>query len=412
LGEGAKGRRPLPPPPAPLPQSLKCLYVAGGGGAFGSASSHPRKRVGRGAWGEGRDLRSLALPSKYIFLLSLLLTLVLVMGGCGKKVTPLSPEETAPGPVREFRLAQEGDSLVLSWLLPRENLLGQPLTQVQGCRLYRAEIKGVQPVSGCLPEFVLWADIDLAYPRAGQVRGEAMVYQDRDLAPDRRYYYRVGAYDQEGYPGTWSKDLSHAWGVLPQAPRELRVEAEDRLVQLSWRSVTKLADGSPLRDLAGYFVYRRSGEGDWLRITPNPIAGTAYQDVAVLNDVEYNYKLRSVRRLGPDLLVSLDSASLTALPEKLTPPPPLLNLVGAPTSKGIELHWDASPAPDLAGYRVYRRRSGESQFTRLTRELLSKPYFLDSQVAHGNTYYYYVTAVDNSRRANESLPSEEAEVTY
>jgi fibronectin type 3 domain-containing protein len=43
---------------------------------------------------------------------------------------------------------------------------------------------------------------------------------------------------------------------------------------------------------------------------------------------------------------------------------------------------------------------------------LTKPYFVDSRVKPGQTYYYYVTAVDNSPRANESLPSEEAAITY
>jgi fibronectin type 3 domain-containing protein len=37
---------------------------------------------------------------------------------------------------------------------------------------------------------------------------------------------------------------------------------------------------------------------------------------------------------------------------------------------------------------------------------------VDFQVNQGQTYYYYVTAVDNSPRANESLPSEEAVVGY
>jgi fibronectin type 3 domain-containing protein len=119
-----------------------------------------------------------------------------------------------------------------------------------------------------------------------------------------------------------------------------------------------------------------------------------------------------VRQVGPDLLESLDSVVLTATPEKLTPPPPLLNLVAAATPKGMELQWDASPAPDLAGYRVYRRQSGESRFTLLNRELLKKPYYLDAQASRGKTYYYYVTAVDNTRRANESSPSETAEVHY
>jgi fibronectin type 3 domain-containing protein len=82
------------------------------------------------------------------------------------------------------------------------------------------------------------------------------------------------------------------------------------------------------------------------------------------------------------------------------------------TSQGVELRWELSPAPDVAGYRVYRRSSGEEKFTRLTPELLKKPYFVDAQVRRGQTYHYSVTAVDDSPRANESLPSETMSITY
>ena len=68
---------------------------------------------------------------------------------------------------------------------------------------------------------------------------------------------------------------------------------------------------------------------------------------------------------------------------KLTPPPPLLGLLAVATDQGVELHWDASPAPDLAGYRVYRRGPGEAGPALLTPKLLTKPYFVDSQVTTG-----------------------------
>ncbi len=406
-GEGARSRRPLPPPPHSLPQSLK-LLGSGKPWPLASASLAPIRGLGGGCGGRAGTTDPWPSPPTLLFIFLLLF----LLGACGKKGTPLSPGEVLPGPVRDFRLSQEGDSLVLSWLLPRENLLGQPLIQVQGCRLYRAAVPGVQPVKGCPPHFFLLADIDLAYPKVGQVRGEAVVYQDRDLVPDHRYYYKVAAYDQSGYPGTWSRELSHAWGVLPLPPRELKVEAGDRLVQLTWSPVTRREDGRRAPDLAGYFVYRRTAGEEWLRLTPDPLTVPLYQDLAAQNEVDYTYKVRAVRRLGPDWLTSRDSASLTARPVKLTPPPPILNLMAVASARGVELHWDMSPAPDLAGYRVYRRASPERRFTRLTRELLTRPHFLDSQVRRGQTYYYYVTAVDDSPRANESLPSEEAAASY
>jgi fibronectin type 3 domain-containing protein len=314
--------------------------------------------------------------------------------------------------VRDFRLSQEGNALVLSWLLPRVNLQGQPLTQVAGCRVYRTDAKGVAPEAPCPLDFVMYADIDLAYPKQGEVRGEALLFQDPELVPGRRYYYRVAAYGPDGYLGSWSKTLSHAWGVLPQAPRELKATPGDKVVQLAWTAVAKLQDGSPARDLAGYLLYRRSGGSDWLRLNPEPLTATAHQDLAVLNDVEYTYRVLAARRLGGDLLASAPSPTAAAQPEKRTPPPPLLNLLAVATSQGVELRWEPSPAPDLAGYRVYRRATGELKFVPVTPNLLTRPYWVDTAVRGGLTYHYYVTAVDDSPRANESLPSEEAAVSY
>ena len=298
-------------------------------------------------------------------LLPWFLALTIMCGGCGKKLAPFRPDELVPGPVREFRLSQEGDSLVLSWLLPRVNLLGQPLTQVQGCRVYRCEVSGVSPGSTCPLNFVRYADIDLAYPQQGEVRGEAFVFQDRNLVPDHRYFYRVAAYDQDGYLGGWSPTLSHVWGWLPRPPLDLQATPGDRLAALRWSPVSRLTNGSPARDLKGYLIYRREGSGAWSQISPEPISQTAFQDVAVKNEVEYTYKVLAVRRLGGDLLASADSLLVSARPEKLTPPPPLLGLLAVPTSQGVELRWEPSAAPDVAGYRVYRRSPGEARAVKL-----------------------------------------------
>jgi uncharacterized protein len=344
--------------------------------------------------------------------LCLILGLILLTASCGKKMMPLPPDKVVPAPVRQFQLSQEGNSLVLSWLLPRVNLLGQPLTQVAGCRVYRCEVSGVAAAGQCSMNFVRYADIDLAYPQQGEVHGEAMLFRDRDLVPDHRYYYRVAAYDQDGYPGGSSPTLSHVWGVLLRTPQDLKAAASDKMVQLSWPPVTRLQDGSPARDLVGYLIYRREGRGAWIKLKPEPSAQSSYQDVAVLNEVTYTYKVQAVRRLGGELLASEDSPVRTATPVKLTPPPPLLGLFAVATSRGVELRWEASPVPDLAGYRVYRRAAGEAKPSLLIPKLLTKPFFVDSQVKRGQTYYYYVTAVDNSPRHNESLPSEEAAVTY
>lgn len=344
--------------------------------------------------------------------LSLFLVLLSLAGACGKKEVPFPPDLTLPGPVRDLKVVQSGDTLVVSWAFPRENLLGQPLVQLMGFRLYRAVASGTAPAAGCAPDFVLVADIDLAYPKLAEVQGETVTLRDEDLRPGRCYSYRVAAYGPRGRPGAFSEVVSHAWGVLPRTPGLLTAQAGDREVQLSWSEVTTLEDGSPLKDLAGYLVYRRTPQDDWQRLTPDPLSVSRFHDVAVANEVEYTYKVRAVRQLGSYLLVSRDSPETRALPRDLTPPPPPLNLVAVPTARGVELRWEPSPAPDVAGYRVYRRRAGEAQPQLLTPKLLKQTYFVDTQAAKGQSYYYTVTAVDDSARANESPSSAEAAVSF
>lgn len=340
----------------------------------------------------------------------LILVLWFLAGACGKKETPFPPDLTLPGPVRDLKVYQLGDALAVSWAFPRENLLGQPLVQLTGFRVYRAVASGATPAAGCAPDFVLVADIDLAYPKVAEVQGETVTFRDQDLRPGRCYSYRVAALGPRGRPGAFSEVVSHAWGVLPRTPGLLTAQAGDREVQLSWPEVSTLEDGRPLKDLAGYLVYRRTPQAEWQRLTTDLLSVPRFHDVAVANEVEYTYKVRAVRQLGPYFLESRDSPEVRALPRDLTPPPPPLNLVAVPTAKGVELRWEPSPAPDVAGYRVYRRRAGEAKPQLLTPKLLKQPYYVDTQTVKGQRYYYTVTAVDDSQRANESPPSEEAEV--
>jgi hypothetical protein len=351
------------------------------------------------------------IKARRLFFLLIALLALGISGACGRKEAPISPDLMLPGPVKNFRLSQEGESLVASWVFPAVNQLGQPLTQLAGFRVYRCAVPGTSPATGCAPDFVLLADIDLEYPKVGKIQGDRVVYQDRNLVPGECYSYRLAAYGPGGDLGSWSQVLSHAWGILPRAPASLTAEAKDREVQLSWPEVKSLRDGTPIRDLAGYVVYRQTGHETWQRLNPTPLPANRYQDVAVKNEVEYTYTVRGVRRLGQYELDSLDSPSRTVMPQDFTPPPPPVNLVAVPTPRGVELRWNPSPATDLAGYRVYRRRTGGPGPVRLTPELLKTPYFVDTQAAPGQTYYYTVTAVDDSRRANESAPSEEASVT-
>ena len=95
-------------------------------------------------------------------------------------------------------------------------------------------MKGLTPEALGSADFVLYADIDLAYPQRGEVRGEAMLFRDRELAPDHRYYYRVAAYDQDGYLGGLVQDPEPGLGLAAPDPGGFqgRPRGQDRVAVL------------------------------------------------------------------------------------------------------------------------------------------------------------------------------------
>ncbi|MGQ9921740.1 MAG: fibronectin type III domain-containing protein [Desulfobacca sp.] len=317
----------------------------------------------------------------------------------------MPPDSLVPGEVRNFSVRQDGSALRLTWLLPRINIDNQPLTDIQGFRILRQQAS-LAATGGCPLDLQPLAVIDLSFPQMGEVSGEVVSYRDENVEPGWRYFYQVVGFARGGQAGVPSAILSHAWDTLPQAPAALQAQAGDRQVQLVWPPVRRLADGRPFPGQPLYTIYRQTPEGGWLPVHQTPLTDTTFLDIGVENDVSYRYLVRALRKIGPDVLESLDSPQQTAKPVDLTPPAPVVNLVAVPTDQGIELRWEPGREPDLAGYLVWRRSLAEPQFQQVTPQLVAKPYFVDTAASKGVTYFYTVIAVDNSRQANRSLPSE------
>jgi hypothetical protein len=72
-------------------------------------------------------------------------------------------------------------------------------------------------------------------------------------------------------------------------------------IDLSWLPLTEA-------DLAGYAVYRREGEGAWLRVSPpQPVIGPAFHDTQVQPGHTYRYAVTAIDQLGHESARSVEA---------------------------------------------------------------------------------------------------------
>jgi hypothetical protein len=228
-------------------------------------------------------------------------------------------------------------------------------------------------------------------------------YEDGGLEGGKAYVYRVG--------GSWTARTQ------PRAPAApvVSVLGADR-VELRWPA-------HPAKDLAGYNVYRGvasvktvmkgapapwkdndpeydeprvvrvSGIGPLVKVNPELVTGTSFEDRADLakkgpESGDYRwavhaYVVRAVNRLGTESGPS---------PWALTIPSEPLRVLCRERGQTAELRWEAAAEKGVQGYHVYRVEGGVFGIRRLTEKPIAATSFAQEGVK-GNTRYW-VTAVD------------------
>jgi len=90
--------------------------------------------------------------------------------------------------------------------------------------------------------------------------------------------------------------------------------------------------------------------------------------------------------------------------------PTALSLAGngvALIAHEVDLFWDPSSSPDVAGYNVYRAIQSGGPYMKLNPVLLGSTTYTDATVMSGTTYFYVVTAEDvdgvESQFSNEAV---------
>jgi len=187
--------------------------------------------------------------------------------------------------------------------------------------------------------------------------------------------------------------------TAPGAPQEVTATAGNGTVHVAWTPPT--SDGGI--PITNYRVYRGTASGAETLLTTVGVV-TTWDDTTAANGTTYYYEVAAVNAVGTGPL----SSEASATPVAATPGAPA-SLTAALKGKTISLSW-AAPASNggaaIAGYRIYRGTAsgGESLLTTVGNVTTYK----DAGVTSGQTYYYYVTAVNS---AGEGARSVEASAT-
>ena len=323
-------------------------------------------------------------------------------GGCGKKGPPLPPTARGPLPPQRVTARQVGDTVEVRLDVPA--VRGDRVSQ----QPVRAELVRVTYPGGNAPA----ADPDAFRRRGVQVaavqrdleRGERLLLVDRGVealatgSDGRVARYAVRLRDRRSRPSALvvAPDLELQPVVPP--PGGLTATPTADGVRLTWNA------GS---DEARRFNLYRSDPGTPAVETPmnaQPLADGEYLDESVEIGKNYRYEVRTVLAPGQPYRESAPGEPVLVLAADRFPPAPPDGLVAVAEGGAVRLFWNPGTDRDLAGYRVYRRRTG-GEWARVGASLIVQATFVDSEVRPGERLAYRVTALDRIDPPNESGPS-------
>ncbi len=339
------------------------------------------------------------LSYKNIFYLLILMTLIVFSGlNCGKKGPPLPPILLIPEKINDLTAHQVGEKVQLLFTLPEKNTNGSSPANINKIIVYKKieneekvflEIKEESFNNYMEKKMFLLFDSDIS---------------DEILKAKKSIKYYVKVFSKKGKSSGVSNIVSVKLNEALMVPESIKYKIRENAIEINWEYKQYEKDGI-------YFNIYKGAEKDFKPIKPlNPqlIDKKTYEDKEVQEGKAYYYTVRAVKK--DENQESEDSQIIMAEYVDTFPPSPPSDLVAVPSEKKIILHWQPIEAPDLNGYKIYRKSSEEASFQLITSQPLKDTSYEDKEVQPNMEYEYYITAIDKASKPNESLPSKSVRI--
>ncbi len=219
------------------------------------------------------------------------------------------------------------------------------------------------------------------------------------LAPGSTFYYRIRAFNGAGDSGN-SNFTSVTIPIAPPKPTDQAIQdITSSEIDLSWTdNAGHLADG--------YQILRSTNNGSFSVVATLPPTSRPapseydWPDTNVTPGTHYDYHIEAYNVSGYNDFAGLSASTLTVPPAGFT---------ATPGNNVVNLAW--APPTGAVTYNVYKGTTAGGESTTPLITGLTTASYSDMAVTNGNTYFYYVTAVNsNTGLPNESLPSQEQSV--
>jgi len=383
--------------------------------------------------------------SAWLVFASLNFIAALTIVGCAAPGQPITRRPPAPTPISDLSARQVGNSVSVTFTLPKQTVQGRPLTAPPQIDIYRqfvpapAVAQGV-PLAPPRRQIVTIPSQTLQQYRAGQPYSFSDALSPADLSAhagsEAVYMVRTRAANHDSAN---SNVVAIPIFPAPQPVTDLQGQVTRSAIILSWTpAATPQAAVTPGPVSVRYRIYRSSDTSVATSTSPlNDVtkgssvaaASIPFKQVAELSEPPYRdsnftfgqtyaYYVVSVAQYGVSAVESEASPTIEVSRRDTFPPPAPTGLVAAvapattSTPAHVDLSWDISPAPDVAGYNIYRSTANAvsaDRWDRLNSSPLLTPTFRDIPTVSGKQYFYRVTVVDSF--GNESAPSPSVNVS-